>query len=185
MAVLPDERLLFIERHGAVRPYSLTTKQLKTITTIPVSTKYTDKEGQETEAEDGLLGVNIDPNFAQNHWVYFYYSDPGASRNILTRYELRGDELILSSKKVVLEVATQREQCCHTGGSIDWDWTGNLYLSTDDNTSPRATLYAPIDERPGRGPWDAHRCAGDRQPKGRSRAAKRCSFFRRHQRFRR
>lgn len=161
MTVLPDERVLLVERHGAVRIYSPTTKQIKTITTIPVSTKYKDKEGNVTEAEDGLLGVNIDPNFTQNHWVYLYYSDPDASRNILTRYELRGDDLVLSSKKVILEVATQREQCCHTGGSIDWDRAGNLYLSTGDNTSPRATLYAPIDEREGRGPWDAQKSSGN------------------------
>ena len=161
MAVLPDERVVLIERHGAVKIYSPTTKQLSTIATIPVSTKYKDKEGNETEAEDGLLGVNIDPNFARNHWVYLYYSDPGASRNILTRYELKGNELVLTSKKVILDVATQREQCCHTGGSIDWDRAGNLYLSTGDNTSPRATLYAPIDEREGRGPWDAQKSSGN------------------------
>src|SRR4051812_18413965 len=47
MAVLPDERVLFIERHGAVRLYNPATKQLKTIATIPVSTKYKDKEGVE------------------------------------------------------------------------------------------------------------------------------------------
>ena len=162
MAILPDERVLLIERHGALRLYSPLTKQLKTIATIPVSTTYKDKEGVETEAEDGLLGVNIDPNFAANHWVYLYYSPAGPeSKNILTRYELRGDELVLSSKKVLLEVPVQREQCCHTGGSIDWDRQGNLYLSTGDNTSPRATLYAPIDERPGRGPWDAQKSSGN------------------------
>jgi cytochrome c len=153
---------LLIERHGDVRLYSPITKQLKTIATIPVSTKYKDKEGNETEAEDGLLGVNIDPNFAQNHWIYLYYSPAGPEpKNILTRYELKGDELVLSSKKILLEVPVQREQCCHTGGSIDWDRQGNLYLSTGDNTSPRATLYAPIDEREGRGPWDAQKSSGN------------------------
>ncbi|GAB4021673.1 PQQ-dependent sugar dehydrogenase [Spirosoma koreense] len=162
MAILPDERVLFIERHGNVQLYSPTTKQVKTIATIPVSTKYKDKEGHETEAEDGLLGVNIDPNFEKNHWLYLYYSPAGPeSKNILTRYELRGDELVLASKKVLLEVPVQREQCCHTGGSIDWDREGNLYLSTGDNTSPRATLYAPIDERPDRGPWDAQKSSGN------------------------
>ncbi|GAB3705080.1 hypothetical protein GCM10027592_37100 [Spirosoma flavus] len=162
MAILPDERVIFIERHGTIQLYSPTTKQVKTIATIPVSTKYKDKEGTETEAEDGLLGVNIDPDFAKNHWIYLYYSPAGAEpKNILTRYEMKGDELVLSSKKVLLEVPVQREQCCHTGGSIDWDRNGNLYLSTGDNTSPRATLYAPIDERPGRGPWDAQKSSGN------------------------
>ena len=152
LSVLNDGRILFIERHGAVKMYTLKTKQLKTIATIPVSTKYKDKEGKTSEAEDGLLGLNKDPNFASNHWIYLYYSDPVKSQNILTRYTLNGDVLDLNSRKVLLEVATQREQCCHTGGSIDWDANGNLYLSTGDNTSPRATTYAPIDEREGRSP---------------------------------
>jgi cytochrome c len=158
---LNDGRILLVERKGAVRLYNLKTKQLRTIAKIPVSTKYTDKEGKISEAEDGLLGVNKDPGFATNHWIYLYYSDPVKSANILTRYTLKGDVLDLQSKKTILEVATQREQCCHTGGSIAWDGQGNLYLSTGDNTSPRATTYAPIDEREGRSPWDAQKSSGN------------------------
>lgn len=161
LTVLNDGRVLFIERHGAVKLYNIKTKTLKTIATIPVSTKYKDKDGKTSEAEDGLLGLNKDPNFAKNHWIYLYYSDPEKSRNILTRYTLVGDVLDLKSKKILLEVATQREQCCHTGGSIAFDKNGNLYLSTGDNTSPRATPYAPIDEREGRSPWDAQKSASN------------------------
>ena len=161
LSVLNDGRILFIERHGAVKIYNTKTKKLKTIATIPVSTKYKDKEGKVTEGEDGLLGLNKDPNFASNHWIYLYYSDPVKPENVLTRYTLNGDVLDLKSKKVLLIVPTQREQCCHTGGSIAWDKDGNLYLSTGDNTSPRATAYAPIDERKDRGPWDAQKSSGN------------------------
>ncbi len=162
LSVLNDGRILFIERHGAVRLYNTKTKQLKTIANIPVSTKYTDKEGKVTEGEDGLMGLNKDPNFAQNHWIYLYYSIPEESKNILTRYELRGDELVMSSKKVLLEVPTQREQCCHTGGSIAWDKAGNLYLSTGDNTNPHGSNgFSPSDERPGREAWDAQKSSAN------------------------
>lgn len=162
LAVLDKGRILFIERHGKVKLYDPVLKKIKTIATIPVSSKYTDSAGKQSEAEDGLLGVALDPNYKKNHWIYFYYSPAGKeSKNILTRYELIGDNLKLSSKKVILEVPVQREQCCHTGGSIDFDAKGNLYVSTGDNTSPRSTLYAPIDERPGRGPWDAQKSSGN------------------------
>ncbi len=162
MAPLRDGRVLFIERKGAVKLYSPETKQVKVIATIPVSTKYTDKEGKQTEAEDGLLGLTLDPNFEQNHWLYLYYSPAGeVSENILTRYELRGDELVMDSKKVILHVPVQREQCCHTGGSMAFDGKGNLFLSTGDNTSPRATGFSPLDERPGRSPWDAQKSSGN------------------------
>lgn len=161
ITVLNNDRVLFIERHGAVRLYNVKTKQLKTIANIAVSTKYKDKEGKESEAEDGLLGLNKDPGFASNHWIYLYYSDPSRSQNVLTRYTLNGDVLDLKSKKVLLEIPTQREQCCHTGGSISWDAQGNLYLSTGDNTSPRATNYAPIDQREERSPWDAQKSSAN------------------------
>jgi len=54
LAVLPGERVLFIERHGYVNIYSPTTKRVKRIATIPVSTKYADsshddEDGQETQ----------------------------------------------------------------------------------------------------------------------------------------
>src|SRR4029078_8957994 len=60
LAVLPGERVLFSERHGYVTLYSPSTGRVKRIATIPVSTKYADS----SEAEDGLLGLAADPNFA-------------------------------------------------------------------------------------------------------------------------
>jgi cytochrome c len=162
LSVLNDGRILFIERHGAVRLYNTKTKKLKTIATIPVSTKYKDAEGKVSEAEDGLLGLNKDPNFATNHWIYLYYSDPDKSQNVLARFTLTGDVLDMTSKKVMLAVETQREQCCHTGGSIAFDKTGNLYLSTGDNTNPHGSNgYSPSDERPGRSPWDAQKSSAN------------------------
>lgn len=162
LSVLNDGRILFIERHGAVRIYNTKTKKLKTIATIPVSTKYTDKEGKVSEAEDGLLGLAKDPGFATNHWIYLYYSDPAKSQNILTRFTLNADVLDMTSKKVLLEIPTQREQCCHTGGSIAFDKDGNLFLSTGDNTNPHGSNgYSPSDERADRSPWDAQKSSAN------------------------
>ena len=161
LSVLNDGRILFIERHGTVRIYNTRTKILKTIATIPVSTKDKGKEGKVSEAEDALLGLNRDPDFAVNHWIYLYYSAPAKSENVLARFTLTGDVLDLTSKKILLTVPVQREQCCHTGGSIAWDKQGNLYLSTGDNTSPRENNYAPIDEREGKGPWDAQKSSAN------------------------
>ncbi|MEY4935378.1 MAG: hypothetical protein RIS64_1737 [Bacteroidota bacterium] len=162
ISVLNDGRILFIERHGAVRLYNLQTKILKTIANIPVSTKYNPKDGKSDEAEDGLMGLNKDPNFAQNHWIYLFYSAPEASKNVLARFELIGDEFVMNSKKVLLEVPVQRDECCHTGGSIAWDKAGNLYLSTGDNTNPHASNgFSPSDERANRSPWDAQKSSAN------------------------
>lgn len=162
LSVLGDGRVLFIQRKGEVRLYDIKTKALKTIAKLPVSTKYVSKEGKESMGEDGLMGLNKDPNFAQNHWIYLYYSNPTESKNTLARFELKGDELVMSSKKVLLDVATQREECCHTGGSIAWDRAGNLYLSTGDNTNPHGSNgFSPSDEREGRASWDAQKSSAN------------------------
>lgn len=158
LAVLPDSRVLFVERKGAVKLYDPKEKKTTVIAKIPVSTKYRYKDGNQSEAEDGLLGLALDPNFSKNNWIYLYYSPAGDDpKNVLARYEFKDNKLVEESLKIVLEVPVQREQCCHTGGSIAFDADGNLYVSTGDNTSPRATPYAPIDERPGREPWDAQK----------------------------
>lgn len=162
LSVLNDGRILFIQRKGEVRLYNTKTKELKTIANIPVSTKYKNKEGKESMGEDGLLGLNKDPDFAQNHWIYMYYSVPEEPKNVLARFELKGDELDLNSRKVLLEIPTQREECCHTGGSIAWDKSGNLYLSTGDNTNPHGSNgYSPSDEREGRSAWDAQKSSAN------------------------
>ncbi len=158
LAVLPDARVLFIERHGFVNLYTPANGRTRRIATIPVSTKYADS----AQAEDGLLGLAADPNFARNRWIYMYYSPAGPEpRNVLARFQMKGDSLDLASRKILLEVRTQRLKCCHTGGSIAFDAKGNLYLSTGDNSNPFAIGYAPIDERPGRMPWDAQKSSGN------------------------
>lgn len=164
IAVLPDNNILFIERRGNVKFFDQKLGKTEIIYTFPVSTKYNpDAKGNQKEAEDGLLGLALDPSFAENHWIYVYYSPLGSDpKNILERYELVDKKLNLESRKTVLEVAVQRDQCCHTGGSIAFDKSGNLYLSTGDNTSPfESDGYSPSDEQPGRSPFDAQKSSSN------------------------
>ncbi len=158
LTVLPDGRVLFVERGGAVHLYHPATEQITQIATIPVSTMYLNGN----IAEDGLIGVAADPGFAQNGWIYLFFSPAGDEpKNVLARYRMQGDALDLDTEQMVLEVPVQRDECCHTGGSIAFDADGNLYLSTGDNTNPYGIGYAPIDERPGRAPWDAQKSSAN------------------------
>lgn len=157
LTILDNERVLFIQRKGEVKLYNDKTKELKTIATIPVCLKCGG-----TISEDGLLGLQKDPDFGRNHWIYLYYSLPDEPKNVLTRYEFQDDKLVIESKKVLLEIPVQRQECIHTGGSIAFDKDGNLYLSTGDNTNPQGIDgYNPTDEREGRGPWDAQKSASN------------------------
>jgi cytochrome c len=162
MTLLKDGRVLFIERKGALKQYDPNTGAIKTLATIPVNTKYTNAKGQKREAEEGLMGLVHDPNFEKNHWIYMYYADTAKTQHVLARWELKGEELVENSKKVVLEVPTQREECCHTGGGMVFDKSGNLYLTIGNNTSNSGSDgYANLDERKGWQYWDDQRGAGN------------------------
>ncbi len=161
--ILKDGRVLLAERKGKLKLYNPATGKVTVIAQIPVSTKYTSIEGVVTEAEDGLQGVILDPKYDVNHWIYLYYSQAGKeAKNIVVRYEWLGDKLIESSKKVLLEVAVQREECCHVGGGMLFDKNNNLLLTTGDNTFSRSSSgFTPIDERPGAYPRDAQKSSGN------------------------
>jgi len=148
---LSDNKIIFIERKGAVHIYDLEKRKDSIIHTMDVFSGL----------EDGLLGLAVDPNYKKNNWVYMYYSKPDEDRQNLSRFELKNDALDLASEKVLLQVATQRQECCHSGGSLEFGGDGLLYLSTGDNTSPRADGYAPIDTREGRMPWDAQKSSAN------------------------
>lgn len=149
MTFLPGRRILFVERKGAVKVFDENSGELIQVGFVPVNTKYTNKEGVVREAEEGLMGVIADPNYEKNHWIYMYYADPDVPKHVLARWELKGNELIDASKKILLEVPTQREECCHTGGGMVFDKDGNLYLTTGNNTVNPREGTSNLDERPG------------------------------------
>lgn len=149
MTFLPGRKILFVERKGAVKVFDENSGELIQVGFVPVNTKYTNKEGVVREAEEGLMGVIADPNYEKNHWIYMYYADPDVPKHVLARWELKGNELIDASKKILLEVPTQREECCHTGGGMVFDKDGNLYLTTGNNTVNPREGTSNLDERPG------------------------------------
>ncbi len=153
LAVLPDGQVLVVQRRGGLFRYDPARERYDSIAHIPVY------NGQ----EDGLLGIAVDPNYATNSWIYLFYSPPGKeAKQHLSRFVFREDVLDFESEKVVLVVPTQRAECCHSGGSLAFGPDGNLYLSTGDDTNPFASNgFNPIDERPGRAPWDAQRSSAN------------------------
>ncbi|MES2872352.1 MAG: PQQ-dependent sugar dehydrogenase [Bacteroidota bacterium] len=157
--VLKDGRVLFAQRHGKLEVFDPTTGKVSLVANFPVSTQYVSKTGEVSEGEDGLQGVILDPDFEKNHWIYVYYSPAGPEpKNVLERYAWHGKELLLNTKKVLLEVPVQREQCCHVGGGMLFDKENNLYLSTGDNTFSRASDgFTPLDERPGKSGEDSQK----------------------------
>ena len=149
----PDGRIFFIELAGRLRLWLPETRAVVEAGTVDVL----------NEQENGLLGFALDPAFAVNNWIYILYSPKDFIGQRLSRFEMKGDVLDLASEKVVLTFGTQRRECCHHAGSVEFGPDGNLFIATGDNTHPHGDSdgYAPLDERPGQGPWDAQKSAGN------------------------
>lgn len=153
LEVLSDGKVLFIERKGKLKLYDPEGSITKVVGSLAVY----------PENEDGLLGLAVDPMFDQNGWIYLYYAPAGAdSINRLSRFNFLAGKLDNSSEKIMLEIPVFRG-CCHSGGSLEFGPSGNLFLSLGDDTSPFASdNYNPIDERPGRAEaFDAQRSSGN------------------------
>lgn len=151
LEILPDGQILFIQRKGGIYLYDIEEKRIVVKDSLPVFYGM----------EDGLMGLALDPKFEHNQWLYLYYSPVGnAAKQHLSRFRLTSKGIV--NEKVMLVVPTQRDECCHTGGAIEFDGKGLLYLSTGDDTNPfESKGYAPLDQRPGRESWDANRSSSN------------------------
>lgn len=166
MTVLPNKDILIAQRRGEIMLYK---NGDSTVTQAGFLNVYWKTNTKGVNAEEGVLGIKADPNFDTNQLVYIFYSPKDTSVNRLSRFKFENDAIDLASEQVILEFYSQREICCHTGGSIAFDKDGLLYLSTGDNSTPFNEPnqpyvnngYAPLDDRPGHEQYDARRSSGN------------------------
>ena len=167
MTILPNLDILIVQRRGEILMYKNESKKLQQAGFLKVY--YHTLKDTNVNAEEGLLGICKDPNYAKNNFVYIFYSPSDTSVNRLSRFTVKDDKLDMSSEKIVLQFYSQREICCHTGGSVAFGPDGLLYLSTGDNSTPFDEPkqrfvnrgFAPLDARPGHEQYDARRTASN------------------------
>ncbi|WSJ91003.1 ThuA domain-containing protein [Streptomyces sp. NBC_01304] len=98
------------------------------------------------KVEEGLLGIELDPRFLENGWVYLHYTphsglnrDTQMAERRVSRFtmNLTTNKLDVNTEKVLLKWPVQVHSCCHSGGGMAWDSKNNLYIATGDNNSSR------------------------------------------------
>lgn len=168
MTILPDNDILVAQRRGQIMLYKPDADSLTQVAFLDVYHKTLNTKG--VNAEEGLMGIQKDPDFANNNWVYVFYSPTGDEQvNRLSRFKFKDDVFDLTSEQKILDVGSDREICCHTAGSIAFGPDNMLYLSTGDNSTPfndKSVKYinsgfAPLNDLPGKKQYDARRSSGN------------------------
>jgi glucose/arabinose dehydrogenase len=121
-----DGRLFITEQGGQLR----IVKQGSLLPTPFVSLNV------DPAGERGLLGVELDPNFAANQFVYVYYTVPGApAQNRVSRFVANGDVAAPGSETVLLELDPLSSATNHNGGALHFGSDGKLYIGVGENAN--------------------------------------------------
>jgi glucose/arabinose dehydrogenase len=175
ITVLPDLSVLIDERKGGIEYYNSSTGKMTQVAHLDVYHRKHSTEGRPGHPEFGLIGIQKDPHFLQNHWIYVYYSVADTTVDRLSRFKFVNGDFKMNSQQIILNVQTTRGICCHTGGSIAFGPKGNLFLAVGGNTEPFDEVnpktgkaypvnshgFAPLDTRPGHEAFDAERGPGN------------------------
>ncbi|HEY1106273.1 MAG TPA: ThuA domain-containing protein, partial [Agromyces sp.] len=152
MDIADDGRVFYTELvRGQVRVWDPSTNNVTTALQLDVY----------SGGEDGLLGIALDPDFTDNGRLYVYRSpnaadnaDPANFFSRVSRFTMENGVIDPATEELVIEVPARRlpDEPGHTGGGLDFDADGNLYLSVGDDVNPHSEPsggYAPLSTRDG------------------------------------
>jgi glucose/arabinose dehydrogenase len=124
MAFTPDGRLLLTERStGQIRVFANGALQAAPWATVPI-------HNGGSYAEQGLLGIAVDPGFLANRYVYVFYTEASGAENRIARLqEVNG---VGANLTVLSPNGMLASRTLHNGGPMVFGMDGTLYVATGD-----------------------------------------------------
>lgn len=134
LAFTPDGRLLVTTQSGTIRV-------VRGGTLLPTpALDHTDETCDQSER--GMLGIAVDPKFADNHWIYVFYTFAEAGQcpfssatrpdNRVSRFTLPDSNVIDDASEVVLLDDMPSFGGNHNAGDVKIGRDGNLYVTIGD-----------------------------------------------------
>jgi len=121
MALAPDGRIFITEKHGSIR---IVDNGLL----LPDPFLVLDVDNYN---ERGLSGITFDPDFANNHFLYLYYTVKNENHNRISRFTADGNYAVPGSEMIVLNL-DPLSGTIHNAGSMAFGPDGKLYISVGD-----------------------------------------------------
>jgi glucose/arabinose dehydrogenase len=126
MDFAPDGRLFVTQQTGDLRV-------IRDGNLLPGPFVHLDVDSSD---DRGLLGVAFDPDFANNNYVYVYYTTASSpAHNRVSRFTADGDVAVPGSEQVLLDL-DPLVNSNHNGGAIHFGPDGTLYVAVGDNGTP-------------------------------------------------
>ncbi|RYE34458.1 MAG: PQQ-dependent sugar dehydrogenase [Hyphomicrobiales bacterium] len=136
LAFLPDGRMLVTERPGRLRLVEADGKLSRPINGVPSVL---------ARGQGGLLGIALDPAFAQNRLVYLSFSEPrsGGNGTSVARGRLNEQGTTLTAVEVIFRQMPTISSNMHFGSRLVFDRTGALFVTVGDRYSQRDQAQNP------------------------------------------
>jgi glucose/arabinose dehydrogenase len=126
VSFLPDGRMLVLERYGRVHLAEAGASTVNPTAFIDLTTNTNTDQG-----ERGLTGIAVDPQFATNGYVYFFYTSNSPLRDRVSRFTVTGNIASPATEQVIWQDDVVAP-FWHHGGTIGFGSDGMLYISTGD-----------------------------------------------------
>lgn len=136
LAFLPDGRMLVTERPGRLRLVGGDGKLSGPISGVP---------NVVARGQGGLLDVVLDPDFAQNRYLYLSFAEPRANGNgtSVARARLSANGTALEGMSVIFRQMPTIASNMHFGSRLVFDRTGALFVTVGDRYSQRDQAQNP------------------------------------------